>query len=157
MSASRPDRPTRIAGLLAVSVLLVSGAPVRSAAPLLLVTPEEAKLPIRTKVASKPLPSDGPIIDVASPTNGGTYQGAFPIDVEFRPGENGLPVDMGSFQLEYKRAWGIDITSRVRDHIDGLALRVEEAQVPPGRHSVEIRIRDTGSNLSARLLTVTVR
>jgi hypothetical protein len=157
MSSPRLDRTTRIATPLVVLTLLVLAAPVRSAAPLLLVTPEEAKLPIETKVASKTLPSDGPIIDVSSPTNGGTYDGPFPIVVEFRSGENGLPVDMGSFQLEYKRAWGIDITSRVRGYIDGLALRIAQAEVPPGRHSVEIRIRDIGSNLSARILTVTVR
>ena len=64
---------------------------------------------------------------------------------------------MGSLELEYKRAWGIDITSRVLGHIDGFAIRIAETVLPNGRHSVEIRIRDVERNLSAQIFTVTVR
>ena len=40
---------------------------------------------------------------------------------------------------------------------EGLAIRVARAEVPRGRHTVEIRIRDVDRNLTAQLFTVTVR
>ena len=157
MSTSQRNRVTRAATLLLALLLAAPTDAERPAEPLLLVTPEEARLPTQTKVANRTLPSDGPIIDLESPTNGGVYEGSFAILVEFRPGENGLPVDMGTLELEYKRAWGIHITSRVRGYIEGLAIRVAQAEVPRGRHTVEIRIRDVDRNLTAQLFTVTVR
>jgi hypothetical protein len=45
-------------------------------------------------------------------------------------------------QLEYKKAWGIDITNRVRELITGSRIDVAESELPQGRHTVEIQISD---------------
>ena len=145
---------------LIVFVLGLASAPASSdggPGPLQLITSEEADMPINTTVARRTEPrNDGPAINISSPQNGAAFQGAFPIDIVFEPGANGLAVDMKSLKLEYQRAWGIDITSRVRDYIDGLEIHVGEAELPEGRHSVEIQIQDTEENLSTLLFTVTV-
>ncbi len=76
--------------------------------------------------------------------------------MDFVAGKSGKPVDMGSLKLEYKKAWGIDITSRVRDYIRGTTISMKEADLPAGRHSVEIFISDVADNRSSQVFTVVV-
>lgn len=131
-----------------------------SAAPILLVSQTELDaLPLDTPVSwsSKPTSPEGPKIAIASPTNNGTYEGPFPIKVEFLPGPKGYAVDIDSLKLEYKKAWGIDITDRVRDYISGTAIDVENSELPSGRHTVEIEIADVKHNLSRQTFTVIVK
>ena len=90
-------------------------------------------------------------------THNGTYEGPFPIKVEFLPGPKGYDVDITSLKLEYKKAWGIDITDRVRDYINGTVIDVKESELPTGRHTVEIEIADVEDNLSRQIFTVIVK
>ena len=83
--------------------------------------------------------------------------GPFPIKVSFLPGPKGHDVDIETLKLEYKKAWGIDITDRVRDFVTGNVIDVEESELPSGRHTVEIEISDTEDNLSRQIFTVTVK
>jgi len=127
---------------------------------LLLISQTELDaLPTDTPVAwsSKPTSPEGPAIQIASPTHNGTYEGPFPIKVEFLPGPKGYEVDISSLKLEYKKAWGIDITDRVTDYITGTVIDVEESELPTGRHTVEIEIADVQSNLSRQIFTVIVK
>lgn len=133
-----------------------AGAP----APLLLVSQSELDaLPTDTPVAwgHKPSSPDGPKIQIASPTHNGTYEGPFPIKVEFLPGPKGYDVDIASLKLEYKKAWGIDITDRVRDYVSGTVIDVADSELPSGRHTVEIEIADVQENLSRQIFTITVK
>ena len=131
-----------------------------SSAPILLVSQTELDaLPLDTPVAwsSKPTSPEGPTISIASPTHNATYEGPFPIKVEFLPGPKGYEVDISSLKLEYKKAWGIDITDRVRDYIQGSVIDVKESELPTGRHTVEIEIADVEHNLSRQTFTVIVK
>ena len=97
---------------------------------LLLVSQSELDaLPSDTPVAwsSKPTSPEGPEIAIASPTHNATYEGPFPIKVEFLPGPKGYEVDIASLKLEYNKAWGIDITDRVREFITGTVIDVKES------------------------------
>jgi len=116
-------------------------------------------LPRDTPVSwsTKPTSPEGPMIEISSPTNNATYEGSFPIRVEFLPGPKGYEVDIDSLKLEYKRAWGIDITDRVREFISGTGINVENSELPKGRHTIEIEISDVEHNLSRRIFTVTVK
>ena len=128
--------------------------------PLELITQDElAALPQDSLVAwSRSAEAvDGPVIEIDSPENLGTYEGPFPIRVHFRIGPKGFAVDMASLKLTYKKAWGIDITERVRAYIAGTAIDVEESELPRGRHTVEIEISDVQGNESRRFFTVTVK
>ena len=127
---------------------------------LLLISQSELDaLPLDTVVSwsSTPTSPDGPVIEIASPTHNVTYEGPFPIKVDFAPGPKGYDVDIRSLKLEYKKAWGIDITDRVRDFITGTTIDVQESELPHGRHTVEIEIADTAKNLSRQIFTVTVK
>jgi hypothetical protein len=127
---------------------------------VLLVTQSELDaLPMDTVVSwsSTPTSPEGPLIEIASPIHNGTYEGPFPIKVEFLPGPKGYEVDITTLKLEYKKAWGIDITDRVRDFVTGTVIDVKESELPRGRHTVEIEIADTHKNLSRQIFTVTVK
>jgi hypothetical protein len=133
---------------------------VSSGGPLVLVTQAQLNaMPTDTPVAwgSKTEDPNGPLIQIDSPQNDGVYEGPFPIKVAFESGRLGHPVDMESLKLEYKVAWGIDITDKVREYIDGTQIDVAESELPEGRHSVEIQIEDVEGHQSTRLFTVTVK
>ena len=128
--------------------------------PILLISQSELDaIPLDVAVAwnTRPTSPDGPLIEIASPTHNATYEGPFPIKVEFLPGPKGFDVDIHSLKLEYKKAWGIDITDRVRDFITGTVIDVEESELPRGRHTIEIEIADVEKNLSRRIFTVIVK
>ena len=129
-------------------------------APLVLVSAAEiAAMPSDVPVAwgRKEEDPNGPVIQIDSPSNDGVYEGPFPIKVAFQAGPLGHPVDMETLKLEYKMAWGIDITDRVREYIDGTQIDVQESELPEGKHTVEIQIEDIEGHQSSRLFTVTVK
>lgn len=144
-----------------IQVPTAKGASAKAAgAPLMLISQSELDaLPMDTPVAwgTKPTSPEGPKIAIASPTHNGTYAGPFPIKVDFLPGPKGYEVDISTLKLEYKKAWGIDITDRVRDYIDGTQIDLAESELPTGRHTVEIEIADVKDNLSRQIFTVIVK
>jgi len=128
--------------------------------PILLISQRELDaLPLDTAVSwsRKPTSPEGPIIKIESPIHNRTYEGPFPILVEFAPGPKGYEVDISSLKLEYKKAWGIDITDRVSEFITGTKIDVKESELPAGRHTVEIEIADSAKNISRQIFTVTVK
>ncbi len=145
--------------LFAEEIADLKSEPERSRAVLLVSQAELDALPLDIPVAwsTKPTSPEGPAIEIASPTHNGTYEGPFPIKVEFLPGPKGYDVDINSLKLEYKKAWGIDITDRVREFITGTVIDVKESELPPGRHTVEIEIADVAKNLSRQIFTVIVK
>jgi hypothetical protein len=147
-----------------VLVWAISTSPTAGAEPssgvLLLVSQSELDaLPLDTPVAwsSKPTSPNGPVIQIESPIHNRTYQGPFAIIVQFLPGPLGYEVDISSLKLEYKKAWGIDITDRVREFIKGSRIDVAESELPRGRHTVEVQISDVEKNFSRQIFTVIVK
>jgi hypothetical protein len=135
----------------------VSAGPI---GPLMLVTAAQlAALPQDTPVGwgSREEDPNGPVIRIDSPRDQGIYEGPFPIKVEFGAGPLGHPVDMETLKLEYKMAWGIDITDKVRSYVEGTQIDVAESELPEGRHTVEIQIEDVEGHESSRIFTVTVK
>jgi hypothetical protein len=126
--------------------------------PVWLVTAEEAALPDPPLRGPRKELDGGPEIRIASPENDGHYEGAFPIEVSFHVGPSGDRVDLSTLQVTYRKAWGIDITSRLTKYIswDDLTIKVPDARLPKGRHSVEIYIEDEGDNPSTRVFSVQV-
>jgi hypothetical protein len=155
---SRTIRPAL--SLLIALCLAALAAGAEGPPPLLLLTQNELDaLPSDTPVVwgTQKTSPDGPQIIIDSPTDNATYEGPFPIKIEFRPGPKGHDVDIASLKLEYKKAWGIDITDRVKPYITGTVIDVAESELPRGRHTVEILIADVDENLSSRIFTVTVK
>jgi len=122
---------------------------------VMLITEEEAALPD----ARGPLRElkEGPEVRIESPENHGVYVEPFPITVLFMVGPKGFDVDMETLKVTYKKLWGIDITSRVRKHINNNALNVPQSKLPVGKHTIEIYIEDVKQNPSSKWFTITVK
>ena len=150
---------------------LTFGAPgVAIAKIVLLVTESEASLPDAPAALSpqpggvpgaapglgRGLEAPGPRIVVMSPEDGHAYAPPVAIDVRFEPAGDGA-VDLGSLKVEYLKFLTIDITDRVRPYVSTAGIRIEQAELPAGRHRVRISIADLGGAVASRTLEFTVR
>lgn len=142
--------------LVAIPLLAAHGGAGASDAPLRLIDPATLRAAPDLDIRVRGRNDDGPVIRIASPRDAGIYAGPFPVEVAFTPGESGAAVDPASFKLVYKRGWGIDLTSRVKGFVTAEGIRVEEAELPPGTHRLELSIADIARNRSATVITVTV-
>jgi len=147
-------RKRRLACALAIVVpleMLASRQPA-AAAPLLLVSPEEARryampeagIMERTLPRQTPEAPPGPRIDLLRPTLDAQLRlkSPFPIEVRFIA----LPdaaIDPDSFRVLYGNL-RLDVTSRILDKVRVAAtgFNLAEAAIPPGSHRLLLRVGD---------------
>ncbi|MGH0033566.1 MAG: hypothetical protein ACQGVK_00920 [Myxococcota bacterium] len=159
----RPDgrarwvsRVRRSSGLALVTLALAGMAAAAGSGPLVLITPEEAELPNLSPVASVEDLTDGPEIRIVSPEPDSTQPTTFPVEIEFHEGPSGAPPNLLSLKVTYKKAWGIDITSRLSGYVEENRISVPDVIFPSGKHTVLIYIEDEMEKASTRHLTVRV-
>lgn len=99
---------------------------------------------------------NGPEIKILAPPLNAAISNPMMVHVEFASRDPGTKVNMDSFKLTYKKLWGIDLTDRVQDYIQGASIKAPEVELPEGRHTLEIYIEDSEANVSTRLITVEV-
>lgn len=167
MKTRKGTSPSRraLVGLVALvgsSLSPVTAESARVGHRLTLIVPQSAPLQLSPHSTSLSVRSQalghnpGPEIRIESPENGGTYSGPVAVKVTFLAGPSGLAVNMKSLRLTYKRLWGIDITSRVRNYLTGTTIDAPGVELPAGEHTVEIYVEDVGANPSSRLVTVKI-
>jgi len=96
-------------------------------------------------------------IQLLEPANGGVYEDAIPVEVVFGARGRGCGFDMSSLRVVYKKAWGIDITRRIRPYVDAHAIRIPSLELPAGDHSVKISILDHDRVRHEAVFSVTIR
>ena len=125
-----------------------------------LVTPEEvAKAGERVtgwKELVAAVEGAGPTIVVHDPRALKRVQVPLNIFVSFEPGKSGERPDMNTLSVTLIGLFDIDITDRVREHIVGDALKVDEANLPEGSHRLRLAIKDIGGNANERDMVVNV-
>jgi hypothetical protein len=125
-----------------VSLLVIGLSHVAFATPLILITPEEAKLPPprdAIPISSRGV-TRGPQIDVvpsASPTTSPTH-----LNLRF-VAHGGATIDPSSVQMTYLRNPSVDLTTRIKPFVTATGLDVPEAIVPPGTHILRIDLKDS--------------
>ncbi len=157
-SLGETGTPVAGASSIAAAPSIAASSPT-AAAPVELVTRAEIEaLPddVFSSRGASPGDPDGPIIELESPPESGVHAAPIAIRVRFRPGPLGHAVDPGSLRVEYKKAWGFDITDRVREFLSASGIDIERAMLPSGRHTVEVEIADVAARVSRRLFSVTV-
>lgn len=97
--------------------------------------------------------SDGPGIRVAAPSGTSLYS-PVDFDIQLQP-KDGVAVDMKSLKIEYKigPAW-INLTRRIMGQasIKGNRFFARGAELPSGRHSLRLSVRDVqGRSTQARV------
>jgi hypothetical protein len=125
------------------------------------ITSEEAQLPPyqgipRFKTRGISL---GPrIVVLAPPANGEAFLSARPValHVRFEPVSN-VPIDIHTLRVTYLRLLGIDITDRVRPYVNDHGIDIDNAEIPPGEHRIELQIGDREGHVSDEILKLVVK
>src|SRR5690606_28377464 len=92
---------------------------------------------------SVPGTEKGPEIIILQPLLTSVVSNPMSIHIEFKSREPDSKVNMGSLKLIYKKLWGIDITDRVVEYVDGDAINAPKVELPEGTHTLEIYIEDS--------------
>jgi hypothetical protein len=127
-------------GLLAVIIL--AAAP-RADAGVILITPEEAKLPASKQVqlASSRAITRGPRIEVSELEDGKLHS---PLHFRLRfLAFGGKTIDIDTVTVTYLRGPNIDLTERIKPFVRPTGIDIPDAEVPPGEHAIRVDLKDS--------------
>jgi hypothetical protein len=128
--------------LFAVVAALWVAVPMAYAAGVVLITPEEAKLPPPKIAIAMPVRgvTRGPQIELvqnADPTKSPTH-----LQLKFQA-HGGAKVDTTSVQMTYLRTPVVDLTARIKPFVTDAGIDVPDAIVPPGAHALRVDVSDS--------------
>jgi hypothetical protein len=138
-------------GLLAAIALV--DAP-KAMAGVVLITPEEAKLPAPRQFASSRAITRAPRIELLDPEQEKLHS---PLHFKLRfRAFGGATINMGSLVVTYLRGSNIDLTSRVGPFVRPTGVDIPDAEVPPGEHAIQIDLKDSEGRASSATFLLTV-
>jgi hypothetical protein len=127
-------------GLFAVIML---AAPPKADAGVILITPEEAKLPASKQVqlASSRAITRGPRIEVSELEDGKLHS---PLHFKLRfLAFGGKTIDIDTVTVTYLRGPNIDLTERIKPFVRPTGIDIPDAEVPPGEHAIRVDLKDS--------------
>ena len=142
-------------GLAAVLLLVATGQLPVSAGNVILITPEEAKLPppkIAVAMSARGV-TRGPQIEVvqeADPTKSPTH-----FQLKF-VAHGGAKIDPATVQMTYLRTPDVDLTSRIKPYVTDGGIDIPDAVIPPGSHILRVDLKDTDGRTSTLNFTLNV-
>jgi len=145
--------------MASVVLLLGSGVAAVNAVGKWLITPEEAGFTFSLSTQSARLAAvegPGPAIIVKNPKLLERVRSPLNIFIAFKPGKSGKPPDMKTLTVTSLGFIDIDITYRIIEYIKGNDLDIEEAELPTGRHTLRVAIKDIVGNPNERDVVVNV-
>lgn len=113
----------------------------RSAGALQLITASEAALPVdqsRERGISR-----GPTVVIVSPSPAaGTIKSPPVLKVRFES-LGAAKIDVDSVLITYMKKPAVDLTQRIKPFVEATGIDVENAEVPPGTHTLRVNVTDT--------------
>lgn len=97
----------------------------------------------------------GPQIVVRSPQEGARITAPFELDIQFMSAK-GAAINLDSLRVHFRKVWNIDITDYVRPYVSPEGIRMTNATLPRGRHTVTLAIADDQGRTSSRTMTVEI-
>lgn len=107
------------------------------------------------------LVTDGPMIELLAPENGGVYTSPIGIEIAFAP-QDGAAIDLSTLKVTVVSTtiagvFELDITEDIIDYASENGIDAPNAEIPAGEHVVTIQIADSEKRLAERQLSITVR
>lgn len=114
-----------------------------------------------TPVQTVNLATDGPMIELLEPENGGVYTSPIGIEIAFAP-KDGAAVDLSTLKVTVVSTtvagvFEIDITEDIIEYATEEGIKAGDAEIPAGEHVVTIEVADSESRLTQKQLSITVR
>lgn len=121
-----------------------------------LITAEEAKtadavnVPVNTRGVTR-----APGIEQESPEPGQSATSPLSLKIKFQP-RNNVPIDLSSVKLVYLKAAPIDLTGRIAKHVKPTGIVMDQAQIPPGVHSLRVELQDANGRAATAVIKLRV-
>ena len=112
---------------------------------LTLITPEEAAqpdAPTMRGIELSRMEDKGPQIKISSPQLDEPLRTPFVIDITFEASPDKI-IDYDSLRVKYVKLIHIDLTDRLKPHLDNNRLIVRDVKVPYGKHCLQVFVAYT--------------
>jgi hypothetical protein len=134
------------------SVLLLTGP----AGAVQLITESEAALPAGQSKGHERGITRAPSVVIVSPSpSAGMMKSPVSLKIRYE-GHGGAKIDLDSVILTYVRNPEIDLTQRIKQFIAAEGIDVEDADVPPGTHTIRVLVTDSEGRTNWADFTFTV-
>jgi hypothetical protein len=134
-----------------LSGLLAQGAAL--AAPL--ITTKEAALPPAAGALATRGISRGPAIKMVSPEPEAAVKSPFNLKLNFEA-RGGEKIDPNSVKVVYMKSPFVDLTSRLQSAITPTGIDFQQAEVPPGEHTLRVTVKDSAGRETNSTMTIVV-
>lgn len=143
-------KKTRIMGALLAAALASPAA-----FSVTLIKADEAKLPAASGVLATRGISRGPGVKLLSPEPAATVASPFSLKIAFEP-RGGAKIDPAATRITYLKATPIDLLPRVRPGLSEQGIVMENAEVPPGEHAIQISVQDSEGRVTNTVIQLNV-
>jgi hypothetical protein len=121
-----------------------------------LITEAEGKLPPTTVVGMTMRGlTRGPGIEQLSPSPDKGVTSPLPLKIKFDI-RNKVEIDPASVKLMYLKATPVDLTERIKKHITPAGIEMDQAEVPPGTHTMRLDLKDKQGRVATAIIKLTV-
>lgn len=144
-------RSALASALLLLFGLLTQGA--AQAAPL--ITAKEASLPPAAGALATRGISRGPAIKMVSPEPEAAVKSPFNLKLNFEA-RGGEKIDPNSVKVVYMKSPFVDLTSRLQSAITPTGIDFQQAEVPPGEHTLRVTVKDSAGRETNSTMTIVV-
>ncbi len=144
-----------VIGLAIISMLAVLSQLPVFAASVILITPEEAKLPppkVAVALSARGV-TRGPQIELvkdSDPTHSPTH-----VQLKF-VAHGGATIDPASVQMTYLRTPDVDLTPRIKPFVSDNGIDIPSAVVPAGAHMLRVDLKDSDGRVGTLNFTLNV-
>jgi hypothetical protein len=141
----------RLLAACALFAALCAGFP---ASALQLITESEAALPA-DHARDRGILRGPTIVIVAPSPDAGTIRSPLNLRIKFQS-HGGAAINVDSVLLTYVKKPAVDLTQRIQRFIAPTGIDVENAEVPPGTHTLRVNVTDSDGRTSRADFTFTV-
>jgi len=120
-----------------------------------LISAKEAALPDASGALTTRGIARGPSIKLVSPDNGQAVSSPFDLKLAFQARGEGK-IDVDSVKIFYVKATPIDLTERLKKGITKDGLEFSKAEIPPGKHTLRVNVKDVEGHETNTFVTLVV-
>jgi hypothetical protein len=147
----------RLLGAGTLLAALLPAMPAMPESPMQLITASEAALPAEQviKAHARGITRAPSVVIVSPPPAAGMMKSPVSLKIRYEA-HGGAKIDIDSVLLTYLRTPEIDLTQRVKPYIGDNGIDVQDAEVPPGTHTIRVVVSDTDGRSNETDFTFTV-
>ncbi len=120
-----------------------------------LISAKEAALPDASGALTTRGIARGPSIKLVSPDNGQAVSSPFDLKLAFQARGEGK-IDVDSVKIFYVKATPVDLTERLKKGITKDGLEFSKAEIPPGKHTLRVNVKDVEGHETNTFVTLVV-